>query len=204
MTVKELDHKVHKYIWDTADTPPTAASHGVTVGSTGYDRQTGIMYITYDGTNWVEKDTIVRLETSPTIDIGDVTLLAGTALIGKVGIDQVTANANEVVLKAGSAIVGRTGHDVTGIADNRKAGTAGTAVPLVASSTPCKYVWITGMSTNTGRVMIGGTTVDETPALARGIPVSANQTIGFPIDDLIDVYIDPATGVEGVIFAYLT
>ena len=31
---------------------------------------------------------------------------AGTALIGKVSIDQATANANEVVLKASSAIIG--------------------------------------------------------------------------------------------------
>ena len=32
----------------------------------------------------------VALATTPTIDIGDVTLLAGTALVGKVGIDQTT------------------------------------------------------------------------------------------------------------------
>ena len=89
MAVRELDHGVHRYIWDTADVKPTATTHGVTTGSTGYDRQTGIMYITYDGTNWVEKDTIVRLETSPTIDIGDVTLLAGTAVVGKVNIKRV-------------------------------------------------------------------------------------------------------------------
>lgn len=53
-------------------------------------------------------DTLkTSLSATPTIDIGDVTLLAGTALIGKVGIDQVTANANEVVLKASAANVGK-------------------------------------------------------------------------------------------------
>ncbi len=36
---------------------------------------------------------------------------AGTALIGKVGIDQATANANEVVLKAGTALAGKVGID---------------------------------------------------------------------------------------------
>lgn len=36
-----------------------------------------------------------------------IVLGAGTALIGKVGIDQVTANANEVVLKASSAAIGK-------------------------------------------------------------------------------------------------
>ncbi|KKN56936.1 hypothetical protein LCGC14_0567280 [marine sediment metagenome] len=72
-----------KYIGASGDTKPTAATHGTLPGGTFYEYDTGIMYITHDGTNWVEKDTIVRLETSPSIDIGDVTLLAGTAAIGK-------------------------------------------------------------------------------------------------------------------------
>ena len=44
------------------------------------------------------------------VDIGDVdvtSISAGTNLIGKVSIDQVTANANEVVLKAGTAAIGK-------------------------------------------------------------------------------------------------
>lgn len=112
MAVREISNTgIHDYIWDTADTKPTFATHGTNPGSTGRDRETGIKYITYDGTLWVEDDTIVRLETSPTIDIGDVTLLAGTALAGKFGIDQATANANEVVLKAGTALAGKVGID---------------------------------------------------------------------------------------------
>jgi hypothetical protein len=47
--------------------------------------------------------------------IGDIkfgeSLPSGTALMGKVGIDQVTANANEVVLKAGTALAGKFGID---------------------------------------------------------------------------------------------
>src|SRR3990167_4434052 len=39
-----------------------------------------------DGT-WAE---VVCLAATPSIDIGDVQLLAGTALVGKVGIDQTT------------------------------------------------------------------------------------------------------------------
>lgn len=99
MAVKELDHKVHKYIGDTADTKPTAATHNTTAGSTYYDRETGIMYITYDGTNWVEKDTVVRLETSPSIDIGqvghDITGLAD-------GVKVVTTAGTDVALVAAS------------------------------------------------------------------------------------------------------
>lgn len=119
--MKQIPIQIHRYIGLYASAPT-----GVPTGSTLYDYATGIMYITYDGTNWAEKDTIVRLETSPSIDIGDVTLLAGTAaigklaandgvdigdvdiasitagtnLIGKVGIDQATSNANEVVVKS--------------------------------------------------------------------------------------------------------
>ena len=39
----------------------------------------------------------VALATTPTIDIGDVTLLAGSALIGKVGIDQTTPGTTNKV-----------------------------------------------------------------------------------------------------------
>ena len=51
-----------------------------------------------DGT-W-SVDVNATLDASAAVDIGDVQLLAGTALVGKVGIDQATANANEVVVKS--------------------------------------------------------------------------------------------------------
>lgn len=46
-------------------------------------------------------------ETQPVSIATAPVLVAGTALIGKVGIDQVTANANEVVLKASIAAIGK-------------------------------------------------------------------------------------------------
>ena len=56
-------------------------------------------------------------QTSMPLSKGQVDIRAalptGTNLIGKVGIDQVTANANEVVLKAGAAIAGKVGIDQT-------------------------------------------------------------------------------------------
>ena len=48
-------------------------------------------------------------ETQPVSIATAPVLVAGTALIGKVGIDQVTANANEVVLKASTAEIGKLG-----------------------------------------------------------------------------------------------
>ena len=48
-----------KYIGATADTKPTFATHNTLPGATFYDYQTGILYITRDGTNWVEKNTVI-------------------------------------------------------------------------------------------------------------------------------------------------
>jgi len=68
------------------------------------------------GYYWIVGDDLVLvryyLPSGDTIDIGDVQIIAGSALIGNVGIDQVTANANEVVVKsitAGETHVGSVG-----------------------------------------------------------------------------------------------
>ncbi len=60
-----------------------------------------------------------KLASNTGVDIGDVDVLsiaAGTNLIGKVGIDQATANANEVVIKSGTVTA------VTGITNALPAG----------------------------------------------------------------------------------
>ena len=56
MAVIELNHKVRRYVGVSTDTKPTADSHGTTTGSTFYEEDTGLLYVTYDGTNWVVKD----------------------------------------------------------------------------------------------------------------------------------------------------
>jgi hypothetical protein len=58
-----------------------------------------------------------------TLDSEAVVLGAGTALIGKVGIDQATANANEVVVKSGTVTTVSTVTAVTGITNALPAGT---------------------------------------------------------------------------------
>lgn len=109
----------HFYLGLSTDTKPTIASHDglvePSIGSEFRAHDTGILYITHNGTDWVEKDTIVRLEASASIDIGDVTLLAGTAeigklgagsaLIGKVGIDQTTPGTTNAVVEASAAAI---------------------------------------------------------------------------------------------------
>lgn len=190
MTVKDTSHKQFKYIGASTDTKPIAALYNTTPGSTFYEYDTGIMYITYDGTNWVEKDTVVRLETSPSIDIGDVTLLSGTAEIGK--------------LAAGTAAIGKVGHDISGISNgNGTVTTAGTRVAL-ASSTTAKYVIITAKEANTGVIVVGGATVVAAASTRQGTPLNPGGSIGLPIDNLADVYLDSTVSAEGVTFTYVT
>lgn len=55
MTVYKISIKPERYIGDTADTKPSAP-----IGSTYLDRQTGILYICYDGTNWAIKDNTTK------------------------------------------------------------------------------------------------------------------------------------------------
>jgi hypothetical protein len=102
--------------------------------------------------------------------------------------------------------VGEVGHNISTIADNRKTvTTAGTRERLVAASTTCKYVIITALSSNTGRVMIGGSTVvAAVGATSRGVPLNAGEKFGLPADDLYDIYIDSTVNGEGVMFVYLS
>lgn len=59
MAVVQNPIQIHRYIGASTDTKPTiAAPAGLsppTIGSTFYEYDTDIMYITYDGTNWVKK-----------------------------------------------------------------------------------------------------------------------------------------------------
>jgi len=67
MAVIELNHQQHKYMCLSTDTKPTAATAGVTTGSTCYVYTIAtdllVKWITYDGTNWVIQDENVSLTT---------------------------------------------------------------------------------------------------------------------------------------------
>lgn len=83
--------------------------------------------------------------------------------------------------------------------------TAGTAVRLVATSTVIKQATIQALSSNTGVVCIGSSTV--LVASKNGICLSAGQATplfyisGFP-HDLNQIWVDSAVNGEGVAFAY--
>lgn len=65
MTVKSNPISIHRYTGLSSDTKPTIAAplgmNPPTISSTFYEYDTGILYITHDGTNWVEKETVVKL-----------------------------------------------------------------------------------------------------------------------------------------------
>ena len=101
--------------------------------------------------------------------------------------------------------------DVAGIIDGVKVVTThGTAVPLVATPTFAKYVWISAQSTNTNRVMVGGSTVvAAVGATARGKPLHVisgiPDVLPMPVPgcDLANIYIDAVSDGEGVMFMAL-
>jgi hypothetical protein len=83
---------------------------------------------------------------------------------------------------------------------NKNVTTAGTAVKLVAATTACKRIYITGKTTNTGIIYIGGSTVASTD----GTFIYTSQTIVLDIDDVFKVWIDSAVNGEGVQFSWVS
>ena len=75
----------------------------------------------------------------------------------------------------------------------------GTAVALVASSTPCISVIVKALHTNAGEVYVG----DNTVGSATGYPLQKDEFISFSCDNVNGVYIDRNAGTQGVSFLYV-
>lgn len=85
--------------------------------------------------------------------------------------------------------------------DGRKeVATAGTAVALVAATKPFNWCLVQAELSNTGDVMVGASTVDETSATARGFRLSPGASVGLPAGDLLYVYADSAVNTDGVTY----
>lgn len=85
--------------------------------------------------------------------------------------------------------------------DGRKeVATAGTAVALVSSTKPFNWCLVQAELSNTGDVMVGASTVDETPATSRGFRLSPGASVGLPAGDLLYVYVDSAVNTDGVTY----
>ena len=80
--------------------------------------------------------------------------------------------------------------------------TAGTAVALASSSTPCYDLIVQAKRTNTGRIYVAGSGVlnDDT----NGIYLTAGQSIPMSAINLTQVYINSTVDAEGVSFTYFT
>lgn len=75
----------------------------------------------------------------------------------------------------------------------------GTAVALVASSTPCISVIVKALHSNAGEVYVG----DNTVGSATGYPLQKDEFVSFSCDNVNGVYIDRNAGTQGVSFLYV-
>jgi hypothetical protein len=82
--------------------------------------------------------------------------------------------------------------------------TAGTAVPISSKSVFAYGVAVTALSTNTGVICVGSTTVVAAAGTRRGSPLNAGDSVLIDIDDISRVYIDATVSGEGVSYTYTT
>lgn len=85
------------------------------------------------------------------------------------------------------------------IGDGYKAVTTAGVKEALASSTQCRYVIIMALSSNTGNIYIGGTTVSST----SGRALVSLQSEKIDIDNLNKIYIDSDVNGEGVMYTYV-
>jgi len=91
----------------------------------------------------------------------------------------------------------------TGIGNGRGiCNAAGTANQVTTTTTPCKVIIFTAETDNTGTIVLGGASIDETLASRSGTPLLAGDSTTMEIDDISKVYIDAATTGDGVTFTY--
>lgn len=101
------------------------------------------------------------------------------------------------------------------VGDGRKTVTAaGTAVTLATATTvtagqnpgptanSVRDLRVTALSTNTGVIVVGGSTVVAAAGTRRGTPLSAGDTVSINLADLSKLYIDATVNGEGVSFSY--
>jgi hypothetical protein len=94
-------------------------------------------------------------------------------------------------------------HTTTGIGHGvRTVGTPGTAVALVAVSTPAKWVMVQAQTDNTGGIAVGGSGVLATVATGTGLYLAAGDSLPLAVDNLADVFIDATVATDGVRFIY--
>lgn len=117
------------------------------------------------------------------------------------------ASGNSFVLDtdaSGGAHVQRITGDVAATLGNgrKTVVTPGTAVPLVAASTPCKWVMVTALPANTDKVAVGAAGVLAAAGTLNGTPLNASESAVFPVANVNLLYLDARVAGEGVSFTW--
>lgn len=94
------------------------------------------------------------------------------------------------------------------IGDGRKTvTTAGTAVALAATEPTAgaiRSLVVTALSTNTGVICVGGTTVLAAAGTRRGTPLAASGSVSLDFSGgLTQIFIDSTVNGEGVSYTYV-
>jgi hypothetical protein len=99
--------------------------------------------------------------------------------------------------------MGDTNYTYSSIADGRKATTtAGTAVALLSSATPCRLVRVKAFTDNSDMVAVGASTVLAAAGSARGLMLAPGEEVEIRIDDVSKLYVDSRVNAEGVGYVY--
>lgn len=141
------------------------------------------------------------------IEIGAVELKDATssnrAVVSAGGALSVDGPLTDAQLAARTVLVDSTTADGFMTADGTKnVTTAATAVQLLSASTPCKWVIVSARPANTGKIVVGRSTVVAAAGSERGIVLAAGQAAGFAVSNVNLVYIDATVSGEGVAFTY--
>jgi len=91
------------------------------------------------------------------------------------------------------------------ITSGRKAvAVAGTREQVIATSTPCKEVWLSADTNNADVVVIGGVDVVAVGGSQKGVVLFAgNPPIKLFIDNVYKLYVDAISNGDAVLFNYL-
>lgn len=94
------------------------------------------------------------------------------------------------------------GNPSSQVGDGRKVvTTAGTAVQVTTQPVKANSTCVTALSTNTGTVVVGASTVVAAAGTRRGTPLTAGQSVTYNCDASL-LWIDATVNGEGVSFSY--
>ena len=172
----------NKYQTNTAQINGVAPSMGNGISGTGVQRVTIASDSTGQVTLAAGSQTIGKLGSNSGVTIGAVEIAAAQTLSTVTTVGTITNNVNTVEVAPTTIFNGKT--TVT---------TAGTRVTLAASQA-VKSVTIKALSTNTGLIYVGNSSVAST----NGYQLAAGDTISLDISNLNTVNIDSAVNGEGV------